>query len=564
MTTTTENKSTVKLYGSVKRKADTKIVVADLLYQEDDFLEYYKSKDNVGSLGVLVPPYNPKTLKVLGSRNNILSQAIAAMDANIDATGWTAEPIDPKEQDETEKGYIEEFFNEPYPNTSFTAIRRQLREDIEGVGYAFLEVIRNLEKEIVSVRYLDATLVRLCRLGEPKLVNQTLVRKGKDITIAMMKRERLYVQKVGTELIYFKEFGTETPINRKTGQEAAAGTLASDLATELIYFKCQSDVGTPYGVPRWINQLPSIVGSRKAEEYNLDFFDAGGVPPAVVFIQGGALGADVKTQLDGFFGGRAATKHRVAVVEVQSTSGDLNSSGSVSVVTERFGDTAKTDSMFTTYDKTCEEHVRVAFRLPPLFLGRAQDYNFATAQTAYMVTEAQVFQPERTEFDDTINVTLIRGMGITKWKFKSNPLTMKNVEVQLQAIDKVRGLVEAEELVVTVNQIAGLNLRYSPEAEERSNKLVEAATNRISSGQAQDTPEEKDTLTKLALDWAVSIGLRDGDMEQAAKDEVIRAVSNLSGDSLDLFNNIITKEIFNDFPIRKHEKTCGCGECSPK
>jgi capsid portal protein len=50
-------------------------------------------------------------------------------------------------------------------------------------------------------------------------------------------------------------------------------------------------------------------------------------------------------------------------------------------------------------------------RLPPLFLGYAADYNFATAQTSYMVAEARVFEPERTEFDDLMNKTIIKELG---------------------------------------------------------------------------------------------------------------------------------------------------------
>jgi len=552
-------KGKIIMAGKVVRKADTKIAVPDLLYQEDDFIDYYLST-NAKQLGVIVPPFNPKTLKALTTRNNVLAQAIAAMNANIDSTGWTAEPVDPLEKDETEKAYLEEFFSEPYPNKSFTAMRRSLREDIEGVGYGILEVLRSMDNEIVALRHIDATTMRLCRLGEARATKRTLRRKGKIVDFTFIERGRIYVQKVGTKFIYFKDFGNTDKISRLSGEVVREGDT-TDLATEVLYFKCESDIGTPYGVPRWINQLPSIVGSRKAEEYNLDFFDAGGVPPAVVFVQGGTLAPDVKTQLDGFFSSKGASKHRVAVVEVQSSSGDLNSNGSVNVSTERFGDSASTDSMFSNYDKSCEEHVRVAFRIPPLFLGRAQDYNFATAQTAYMVTEAQVFQPERTEFDDALNVTIIRAMGITKWKFKSNPLTMKNVDAQLKSIELVKTMVDPEELVATVNTVSGLNLRFSKKALELSNSLITAATTRLTTTQDGDNVKAQE-LQKLAGDWAVSVGLVEGDISEAVKNSVVEAVQNLSGDSLSLFNSIISNSVFGTPTFTTHKAECGCSSCA--
>lgn len=48
-----------------------------------------------------------------------------------------------------------------------------------------------------------------------------------------------------------------------------------------------------------------------------------------------------------------------------------------------------------------------------MFIGKAADYNFATAYTAYMVAEAQVFLPERDEFDNNmINATIVKALGV--------------------------------------------------------------------------------------------------------------------------------------------------------
>ena len=165
--------------------------------------------------------------------------------------------------------------------------------------------------------------------------------------------------------------------------------------SELLILGINPDVTTPYFLPRWINQLPSVIGSRAAEEQNLQFLDAGGLPPAIVFIQGGTLIKDTSDQLRMYLSGLNKNKNRAVVVEVQSVSGSLDAAGKVDVKVERFGSAQSQDSMFTNYDEVTEEHVRVGFRLPPLFLGKAVDYNFATAQTSYMVAEAQVFLPER-------------------------------------------------------------------------------------------------------------------------------------------------------------------------
>lgn len=622
----TTNKSRVSFYGPAL-KADTQMVVNDILHQEDEFQGLYFGSKNKSSL-VLEPPFNPVTLQALTTRNNVLAQAISAMEVNIDGTGWSIEMTDSlkmkeeqreaefqlerkkKEQekrmaalsnqqnagvtpqelpdneeeseeelsaiDQTQKMELEAFFNEPYPEVSFITIRRQLRYDIETTGNGYLEVLRNLEGRIIFLRYLDSTTMRLCRLGDPVQVEKEITRNGTTIKAKIFVRERRFVQKVGTNLVFFKEYGSTRNLSRDSGEwiEGRPSDV-SVLASEVIHFTCEKDVATPYGVPRWINQLPSIMGSRKAEEFNLEFFDAGGIPPAAVFVQGGQIANDVTQQLQKFFSGKDKSSHRVAVVEVQSTSGSLDSSGGVQVKTERFGAERQADGMFQNYDKNCEEHVRVGFRLPPLFVGRAQDYNFATAQTAYMVTEAQVFQPERLEFDEIINAKIVRSFGITDWKFVSKPLTMKNVDVQLTAIDKVATFVDDSDLVDTINDIAGLNLEYSQEkadaakAQEQAMQEATMAASAMQPEQPQDVQQavaKSDTPTdiaKLVSRWGVAVGMEAGEMSDYERQDVLRKAGELEGESLNLFNTILASKTFVGFggEFSGHgldELACGC------
>jgi hypothetical protein len=205
-----------------------------------------------------------------------------------------------------------------------------------------------------------------------------------------------------------------------------------------------------------------VVGSRKAEELNLEFLDAGGMPPAIIFIQGGTLIKDAADQLRNYLSGKNKNKHRAVVVEAQSNSGSLEASGAVQVKVERFGSDRAMDAMFMKYDDSTEEHVRVGFRLPPLFLGKAADYNFATAKTAYMVAEEQVFQPERTEFDEVINMTLMKALGLTKVKYRSKPVSLADVDSQLKAIQIVSPIADPESMVDSVNTLTGLSITAAP------------------------------------------------------------------------------------------------------
>jgi PBSX family phage portal protein len=449
---------------------DTYLVMAKSQIElEDEFANSYFTASQQSNL-YLQPPFDPQVLLNLAQTNNTLNQCVEVMEVNIDGTGYDFVKADEKvEMNQEELGKIKGLFDEPYPQHSFSKIRRKIRRELESVGYAYLEVLRSVAGEIVGFRNMTTHNVRMVKLDDPVLVKRKLIRNGKEVELQLWSRERRFVQRVAaTTMVYYKEFGVERDLNRETGKWA--GTSPEEQcppdkkATELIMIGVHPDIQTPYFVPRWVNQMPSVVGSRKAEEQNLEFFDAGGMPPAIVFIQGGTLAGDAADQLRNYLSGKNKNKHRAVVVEAQSSSGSLDSAGAVQVKVERFGGEKGNDMLFEKYDTKTEEHVRVGFRIPPLFLGKAADYNFATAITTYMVAEAQVFKPERDLFDELINTTILRSLGIKTVKLKSKPITLQDVANQLKGIElsSAGSLAKPDSLLSAINAVTGLNLEALP------------------------------------------------------------------------------------------------------
>lgn len=454
-------------------KGDTFMVLNDTqLEVEDEFADLYWTTQNATNVFV-TPPFEPRGLMRLVHHNNILSQCIDAMEVNIDGTGFDMVPADGvKAMDSGEADKMRAFFNEPYPGKSMVSIRRALRRDLESIGWGFLEVLRAADGTIALIRNIPAWTVRYVRLDSPVMVEKTVVRNGIETKITLSERERRFGQKIGINIAYFREFGSSRQINKITGKwegtgAADAGAVKpADRGAELLAFQVNPDDYSPYGLPRWINQLPSVMGSRKAEESNLEFFDSGGIPPAIIFVQGGTLAPKVSEQLRTYLSGQSQNRNRAVVVEAQASGGSIDGpAGSVQVRVERFGAERANDALFLKYDAATEEHVRTGFRLPPIFLGKAVDYNFATAKTAYMVAEAQVFQPERLEFDEVVNKTLISAMGCKTVNLKSMPITLTDVQVQLEGIVAVSNQVNGQNLVETVNDITGLSLKYEKPAD---------------------------------------------------------------------------------------------------
>ena len=450
--------------GEMYTEREKGLIQSKALDVEDDPIDSVLASFNAHAI-ILQPPYHPASLVTLTHENNTLNQCIAAMVTNIEETGFEFVNSKTMEEDDSkETMYLYEMFDKPWDGITFIEMRKKLRRDLESLGYAYLEVIRAQSGAMVGFRPVDAKLVRLVRRTpeDYEVVTQNVSRFGKDYKNKILKPRRRYVQVIGTKLRYFKEFGSMRPLNVYSGNWGDVETVAKDLvnnqATEIIEFKIQEDVYTPYGVPRWVNQFPSALGSRMAEELNLDYFKSGGLPPAMIFVQGGVLSSKGRDDLNSYLGAKPTDKLRAALLEVYSTSGDFQSAGNVKVTVERFGAERQKDSLFENYDARSTQRIRTAFRLPPMFIGLQEDYTYATARTAYMLAEAQVFGPERKEFDDVINATLISELA-PKYSIRSKALIVNDSESQIELMAIAKDATTKDSFISEANRVAHLNLQ---------------------------------------------------------------------------------------------------------
>lgn len=463
--------------GSLTMSSPSGVTHSNALQYEDDFNGIYGvsgAKDSSKDVVIIEPPYNPLTLEKLSKHNNALGPCIDAMETNIDGTGFEIIKREGKtdKNDETAKT-LHDFFSEPWPGCSFTTVRKALRRDMETVGYGFLEVIRNPLREVMFIRHIEAKTMRLCQLGDPIIAKRKVIRNGKELEATVALRFRRFVQKIGTAYVYFKEFQSDLDMDKLSGEWAKPGQqVPFDLrASEILYFTIDQDVNTPYGVPRWIPQMPSVLGSRQAEENNLTFFESGGVPPFMLIVQGGILAQEARDALETALSDKGVGKQRGVVVEVQSASGSLDDTGgNVKVAVEKFGAEKQNDSSFEGYDDKCELKIRGSFRLPAIFVGRADSYNFATAFASYMVGEAQCFKPERDEFDEVISLRLfpvLVGDKAKEYKFRSLPIVVNDAKERLSGVKMAQdaGAITKGDLVDNINEITGLSLKCA-EGEE--------------------------------------------------------------------------------------------------
>jgi PBSX family phage portal protein len=257
------------------------------------------------------------------------------------------------------------------------------------------------------------------------------------------RRLRRYVQVQGTDRVYFKAFGDPRSISKRTGAvfpsvEALRRADRSDgPATELLHFAIHSP-RTPYGVPRWVGALLSVLGSRQMEGVNYLYFENKSVPPLALLISGGRLSESSVPRIERFIEENLKGRtnfHKILILEAEGGQGENRARIELRPLT----DAQQQDALFQVYDERNIDKVGGAFRLPRLLRGESKDFNRATAESALRFAEDQVFQPERDEFDYLINRELLADMGIRFWRFRSQtPVTRDPPQTRATTADTTR------------------------------------------------------------------------------------------------------------------------------
>ena len=536
-----DNKVTVIAKEATRQEYSVTDIIDDFFHEEYENTDPHQSPESSrrSTVQILKPPIAPNVLEEKVLHNNTLQPLVHAMEVNCETTGYTLqlrEGFEETEETNRQKAYATALFENPYPSCSFTHVRRDLRRAKETTGYAAMEVIRNQAGEICFLRSLPSNEVRVLKMDRNDPVeNVEVEREGMPACTLPMRRRR-YVRLVEGRRTrqYFKEFGTEDELDARTGQwlnipesvlrqKAALNTLftssppegafnnpgdsrflnpAGDpnqlnpaalnpsaqaegqeqnafhrLANEVIWFTLHKDPQGPYGYPRWISQLPSVLGSRAAEESNFHLLQGGGIPPVLVTITGGTLTDASRKQLENYLNTpNNDQRMQAASVEILNTGGSIDGTETnARIEVHRFGGEELNDAMFQAYDEGCTTKVRGSFRLGGVFMGRVEDSNRANSVAQYVSAEAQVFRPERFEFDEVINATIMDEIA-PAFKFVSNQQTFTDIVAKITALTQLKDEVIREDWVAAVSDTAGLAL-------DRSTSLPRGESNDLEEGE---------------------------------------------------------------------------------
>lgn len=386
---------------SKRPKANVRLVKAqNSLDVEKTAEERYSGID-----GILPTPYPIKELQALVENSTILQQCVDAYKRNI--VGFGADPVyleDYVVAEETpemkaEHDKVKSFMKHFNYDMSFTDVWGNVIEDKEITGNGYLEVIRDGADVPVEGNRLNPAFIWVSKQGE--LVEAEVLIDG--IPVKRKRRFRKYVQDMGSQKVYFKEFGDLRKMDSRTGEYVDTIDLEYE-ANEVLHLKIGQST---YGVPRWIGQLIHMYGTRKAEELNYRYFTQGRHTPMAILLHNAELSPESEQALVDYASSVEGSDnaHKFLIIEAEGLEEGIlqDEKKNAKVEVKSLADMLQQDALFLEYDDASRQKVQSAFRLPDIYVGRSKDFNRATADTARYITEEQVFEPERNSLEWIIN-----------------------------------------------------------------------------------------------------------------------------------------------------------------
>lgn len=409
----------------------------------------------LGAGQIVEPPYDLFNLSFFPEINGEMGPCIEAMETNIESFGHRLVPVkvgaEPSDEAEAEKVMLENFYTWASTEDTFRALRRKRRNDLEATGNAYWEVIRGGDGRIQGFEHMTSYEVRIGVLDEEPVQVDIPVRvKTKDGGIEIKERRvwrrfRRFVQwrDYGSKKRWFKQFGDPRVLDAETGEfvddrkavdfDGQGNAMPDSMrANEVVHWRIYSG-RTPYGIPRYIGNLLSILGERNAERVNYVTFRNNNVPSMIVAISNGQLTDGTIQRMSEFVESNVASsdnRSRFLLLEAEPADEEGEDIGHAKIDITPLVDNQHNDALFQNYSKESRDRVRRSWRLPPIFLGSTEDFSRSVAETSRRLADEQVFNPERDEFDDWNNLRLFPELGVKHWRFKSNsPNTTDNAEL---------------------------------------------------------------------------------------------------------------------------------------
>ena len=378
---------------------------------------------------IVEPLYAYRDLIKIFHSSTILRQCVDSYVTNIESYGLECEYVGPEGQEDSraalnEKARIERLLGTLTTDGRPLQIHREnSRIDKEVLGARCFEVIQDAAGRVVGFDHVETATIRMTsKEKEYTDVWVTDANTGARKLTKRRFRRFLQIDEKGKKT-WFKEYGDPRKVDPETGK--INNSLPIEAEATAIYYDGLYAPGTPCGCPRWAGAIPAILGAREAEMVNLNFFRDNAIPAMAILVSGGALTEESFDKIDSYIQGvrGQASMNRIVVMEAVSEGAEAAAiDGSLPapkvdikpMLSER-----QHEGLFKNYIEESERKARSAFRLPPIYIGSASEYNRASAFASVLTADQQIFVPERQSWDRMFHNVVLSTHNIRFWRVRS-------------------------------------------------------------------------------------------------------------------------------------------------
>ena len=478
---------------------------------EDRFATSYDKKQ------LKKPPYSLETLSQIPEMSTWHYRACVAKAMDVVGHGFKLNPLPEVENPNKSQLEIwENFKNEcELDGQTVDEIFYKSAYDYEVIGNGTIELIRDVDPDgpLHSMKHIPSHTVR-------RKVDDTIP-LGNGDSISGMK---IYVQKRGKRVVYFKQAGANFDIHYRTGEVAPLGEIPlQDRGNEILHIVNYTNRSDYYGLPDIMASLPSVLGDRQAQMYNVEFFENHGVPDYAVTVTGADLDQETEDIIHDYFQNKVKDSTRSTLVltasREENTPGAAASSG-IDIKFQKLTTDVR-DGSFKIYRQDNRDEILSANGVPPYRASVAVVGSLGgdLAKDMDEIYKENIIDYRQTVIENRIQSFILKPLGITDYKLAFTEFDTASDEREVDKKEKFfkMGALTPNELrdfqgLETIDE-AGMNTYYlegqaiaGPLYEEQKEKEEQQQTMAPASEAAQLSTKAVSELRKGIIDVVSKYG----------------------------------------------------------
>jgi len=397
------------------------------------------------------PPYDPQLLLTFMQMDEVVHQVVKTKALDSVGRGYRLEPlkpvkITPAKHDNEDKDaldmdavraeveIVELFISLCNENYGFQSVLYRAALDLESIGWAAIEVIRGVDKQIKKIDHIPAARIKPLRGWEG------------------------FIERQGQEKVHFQPFGqkvmssaqtsavTDNPlpydptlddeefadadwnmIDYETGESTSNFAKS---ASEVIWIQKHHPATIYYGISDTLPASAHVLANINIRNYLLQFFEHNTVPRFVVIIKGARVSPEVKEAILNYFQthvrGRA---HKTLVIPIPT------GRGNVEVIFEKLDSDPK-DGWFRESAKDSAHSIRMAHGVPASIAGFNDSASLGSGKGLAQAEtyKDRVVTPAQNKWAEVVNELFKVGLGIKLIHLVFNQMDTRDEEAETRTV----------------------------------------------------------------------------------------------------------------------------------